>query len=110
MLNRISKAISLILCFVCLSALLLSITGCEDEPPALHVFDFGTPEGFDELSAEEKFEWAKNNGYLVTSYIKELDKLEIYNEQLLDSFLENKTEPKELLILYYAPGVFVGGA
>ena len=104
-LNRIIKAIFSILYIACLSVLMLSLTGCEDEPPVLHVFDFRTPVGFDELTAEEKFEWAKSNGYFVTSFIAGAEKeYADYNKNLLDSFLAHTADEKELLILHYSPG------
>ncbi len=105
MLKRINKVVFLILSLAFLSALIFSLTGCEDEPPTLHEFDFRLPEGFDSLSPEEKLEWAKNNGYFVITLTRGSEnerEFYNYNRELLDSFLENKTEEKELLIMEYS--------
>ena len=66
-----------------------------------HQFDFNTPEDWDSFSIDEQVEWGKENGFLV---IQNFDgDIEVDNYHLLDEFLENKGEEKELFILarYY---------
>lgn len=80
---------------ICLSALILCFVGCNNTP--LHVFKFNTPDNFDTLSVEEQLDWARKNGYLVINYVD--GKPVVENKEKLNSFLENKSGEKELLII-----------
>lgn len=62
-----------------------------------HKFSFNTPDNFDSLSVEERLDWAKENGYLVIDFVD--GNYVVYSKEPLYSFLENKTEKKELLII-----------
>lgn len=85
-----------LIALICLSALLLCLVGCNNT--SLHVFVFNTPDNFDSLSAEEKIDWGRKNGYLVV--MRSVDsKSVVENEEKLNDFLESKTEGKELLIM-----------
>jgi hypothetical protein len=98
--KKINRAI-LVIILLCLS--LISFNGCNSPSEdftsdSSHVFKFNTPFNFEALSIEEQLEWAKGNGYLIISSIG--DKVELENAELLGSFLKNKTEKQELLIMH----------
>ena len=89
-------AIRTVIILVCLSVILLCFIGCDDTT-VKHVFNFNTPDNFDSLSIEEQLEWGRENGYLVVN--DALGELVVENNELLYSFLENKSEKRELLIM-----------
>ena len=107
---RISKLVCVLLLFA-LVAPMLFLTGCGRMSPeeyesyingySNHMFNFNTPENWDTLSPDQQVKWGKANGFLV---IQSFDgDVAIFNYHLLDEFLENRGEEKELLILsrYY---------
>lgn len=111
--NRISKLICALLIFA-LAVPLLFLVGCtpdeEIDPEeyesyingfSKHRFNFNTPENWDSLSVDEKVEWGKEHGFLVVQHLA--GDTELDNSHLIDEFLENENEEKELLILarYY---------
>ena len=96
-----------LIALVCLSALLLCFVGCNNT--SLHVFVFNTPDNFDSLSAEEKIDWGRKNGYLVV--MRSVDgKSVVENEEKLNDFLESKTEGKELSRPFVIPVALRPGA
>lgn len=112
--KKIAKTIVAIFMILTVALPILSLTGCttdEQMSPeeyesyingySKHQFDFNTPEDWDSLSIDEQVEWGKENGFLT---IQNFDgDIEVDNYHLLDEFLENKGEEKELFILarYY---------
>ena len=107
---RISKLVCVLLLFA-LAAPMLFLTGCGQMSPeeyesyingySNYKFNFNTPENWDTLSPDEQVKWGKANGFLV---IQRFDgDVAIFNYHLLEEFLENRGEEKELLILkrYY---------
>ena len=117
--NRISKLFCALLLFV-LAVSMLFLTGCNPDGQmspeeyesyingySKHRFNFNTPEGWDSLSVDEQVEWGKENGFLIIQHFD--GDTELDNYHLLDEFLENKDEEKELLILvrYYFEDYYV---
>ena len=115
---RISKLVCVLLLFA-LAAPMLFLTGCGQMSPeeyesyingySNYKFNFNTPENWDTLSPDQQVKWGKSNGFLVIQHFDH--DVAIFNYHLLDEFLENRGEEKELLILsrfyyedYYGKG------
>ena len=98
MLRQVKNIVRAALVFICLSVLFLCLVGCDKESDGdKHDFNFNLPDNFASLSVDEQLQWGEENGYLI---IKLIDgKIELENSELLYSFLENKEEEKELLIM-----------
>ncbi len=85
-----------LLCLLLILGATLALVGCSPES-INYDFKFNTPEGFDSLSAEDQLAWGEKNGYFT---VKETDgEYELGNPELLDAFLEESDEEKELLIM-----------
>ena len=87
----IKRIVHILLITGLILTVLLSSVSCSE---SLHVFKFDTPDNFEAMSVEEQWDWGKENGYLV------IKSSSLENAELLDSFLENKSEEKELLIIF----------